>query len=133
MESSAQSPANPKAMTITGWIIGGLPALLMLLTSPMAILKLPQAVEGMNQYGYPEAAIVPLGIAEMLSALLYLIPQTSPLGAILLTGYLGGATATHVRAGEASFFVPILFGMLFWGGLWFRYPSLRALIPLRRK
>jgi hypothetical protein len=133
MNSDAQVPANSKAMTITGWILGGLPAALMIGTSPMAILKLPAAVEGMKQYGYPASAMTAIGLAELVSAVLYVIPKTSILGAIPLTGYLGGATATHVRAGEMSFFMPILMGVFYWGGLWFRNPDIRALIPIRRK
>lgn len=126
------STANPRSMTITGWILGGLPALLMILTSPMAILQLPAAMEGMKQYGYPAGSMTPIGLVELLSAVLYLLPRTSVLGAILLTGYLGGATATHVRAGEPTFVIPIVFGIVYWGGLWFRSPAIRALIPLRR-
>lgn len=105
---------------------------MMIATSPMAIMKLPAATEGMQKYGYPESSMVVLGIAELVSALLYVIPKTSILGAILLTGYLGGAVATHVRASEATYFIPILFGVLFWAGLWCRNPTLRALIPYKQ-
>ena len=133
MESEGSTSKNSKAMTIAGWVIGGLPALMMVATSPMAILKLPQAVEGMKTYGYPDSSMMPLGIAELISGILYLVPQTSVLGAILITGYLGGATATHVRAGEANFFVPIVMGVLFWAGLWLRFPTLRSILPIKKK
>ena len=132
MEPNTQTPPNSKKMTIAGWIVGGLPATMMILSSPMAILKLPASIEGMAQVGYPEAAIVPIGIAELISAVLYMIPKTSVLGAILLTGYFGGAVATHVRVQDGLFFIPIIFGVIIWGGLWLRSASLRALLPIRR-
>lgn len=134
MESPSQlSPANPKWMTITGWLLGGLPAALLIAGSPVSILKMPMAMEGMKQYGYPEGAVTPIGISALVSAVLYLVPRTSMLGAILLTGYLGGAVATHVRAGEGSFVIAVVFGIFFWGGLWLRNPALRAQFPLRGK
>lgn len=133
MDNEVPKPANSKAMTITGWILGGLPAAFFVLGSPISILKMPQALEGMKLYGYPEGSIRWIGISALVSAVLYLIPRTSVLGAILLTGYLGGAVATHVRASEASFVIAVFFGFLFWGGLWFRDARIRALIPLKSK
>lgn len=72
-----------------------------------------------------------LGILEIVCTVTYAVPRTAMLGAILLTGYLGGATATHVRIGD-SFISPVILGVLVWGGLFLRDPRLRALIPLRR-
>jgi Mn2+/Fe2+ NRAMP family transporter len=72
-----------------------------------------------------------IGILEIACTVIYVIPRTSVLGAILLTGYLGGATATHVRIGDPSFFGPVIFGVLVWLGLWLRDARLRALLPLR--
>jgi hypothetical protein len=89
------------------------------------------AVEGMTQYGYSAGAGRPLLIVQIISVVLYLIPQTAVLGAILLTAYLGRAVATHVRAGE-PFWFPIVFGVLVWLGLVLRESRLRALLPLRR-
>ena len=77
-----------------------------------------------------ESVILPIGIVLLVCTVLNVIPRTCVLGAILLTGYLGGATATHVRVGE-PFFFPILFGVLIWAGLFLRDDRLRALIPLR--
>jgi hypothetical protein len=81
--------------------------------------------------GFPAAMASPIGIVELLCTLLYIVPQTSVLGAILLTGYLGGATAAHVRLNE-QFISPIILGVILWGGLWLRNPSLRALLPFKR-
>jgi hypothetical protein len=74
---------------------------------------------------------MPILVVELCCVLLYLIPQTAVLGAILLTGYLGGATATHVRVDEA-YFMPVVVGILVWLGLYLRDPRLRALVPWRR-
>ena len=82
--------------------------------------------------GYSEATIIPMALAAVISTLLYLIPRTCVLGAVLLTAYFGGAVATDDRAGDPASLtaVPIVFCMLFWAGLWLRYPSIRALLPL---
>jgi hypothetical protein len=88
----------------------------------------------MAEHGYPESIITGLGVVELACTVLYLIPQTSVLGAILLTGYLGGATATHVRVGEYSqaLMGAIPFGVLLWLGLYLREPRLRVLTPWRK-
>jgi hypothetical protein len=117
----------------TGRIIGLLPALFLLLDGVMKLVKPAPVVEATVRLGYSENVILPLGIVLLICTVLYLIPLTSVLGAILLTGYLGGAVATHVRAGEGAFPIlfPVVFGMLLWGSLWLRDQRLRALIPLR--
>ena len=85
-------------------------------------------------YGYPESAIVPIVIAECTLVALYLVPQTSILAAILMTGYLGGAVATHLRVGDtARAVIPLVVGLLAWGGLYLRDRRIRQLIPLRRQ
>lgn len=111
-----------------GRIISGVPALLLLVDSALMLYK-PAAV----QLGYPESAIVGMGLAQLVSTLFYVVPRTAILGAILLTGYLGGAVATHVRMGASTFVVifPAIFGLLIWGGLWLRDNRLRDIIPLR--
>lgn len=83
--------------------------------------------------GYPEQVILPLGVVLCVCTVLYLVPQTAVLGAILLTGYLGGAVATHVRHEDGLFavFFPAIFGALLWGGLVLRDPRLAALVPWR--
>ncbi|MBC8167563.1 MAG: DoxX family protein [Bryobacteraceae bacterium] len=119
-----------KTMTWVGWILGGLPALMLLASAAMKFSGAPGLAEGFGHLGWPVSLAVPLGILEITVTLLYLIPQTSVLGAILLTGYMGGAIATHVRVGD-PFFMQILLGVAIWGGLYLREPRLRSLIPLK--
>jgi hypothetical protein len=120
-----------KWMTITGWIIAGLLGAMIFMGAVYGFKRPPEMMEQFTgRYGYPESTITPILIAEVGSMLLFLIPQTSILGAILMTGYLGGATATHVRVHEA-FFVPIVVGVMVWVSLYLRDPRIRALMPLR--
>jgi hypothetical protein len=95
------------------------------------LFKREVAEQGNVKYGYPVSITVPLLIVEIICVILYAVPQTAVLGAILLTGYLGGAVATHVRAGEPWFF-PVIVGVLVWLGLVLRDPRLRSLVPLRK-
>lgn len=81
--------------------------------------------------GYPEGTLLPIAVAEIVGTLLYAVPRTSVFGAVVLTAYLGGATATHVRVGE-PFIVPMLLGVMLWLGLFLRDPRLRVLVPLRQ-
>jgi hypothetical protein len=111
--------------------MSAVPVLLLLLGATMTLLKPPAVVQGFAQFGFPESLLPKLGILELICAVIYVIPRTSVLGAILLTGYLGGATVTHLRVGQA-FFIPVIVGMLVWGGLFLRDPRVRDLIPLRR-
>jgi hypothetical protein len=87
-------------------------------------------VEGLTHLGLPEKLLFGLGVVEVGCTALYLIPQTAVLGAILLTGYLGGATCAHLRVGD-PYFAPILLGVAIWGGLFLRDARLRTLIPFR--
>jgi hypothetical protein len=93
--------------------------------------EMPSVAEEFHRLGYPQNTTRPIAMAEIGSAILYVIPQTAVLGAIVLTGYLGGATATHVRIGD-PYFGPIVMGVLAWLGIFLRDPRLRALIPWRR-
>ena len=114
-------------------IMSGLPALFLLVDGGMKLFKPPVVVETTLQLGYPESAIVGIGVVLLISTILYLIPRTAILGAILLTGYLGGAVATHVRVSAAVFNIifPVVFGALLWGGPWLRDRRLQNLMPLR--
>ena len=116
----------------TGYVMTILPSLFLLLDGVMKLFKPRFVVEATMQLGYQESAILPIGIVLVICTVLYLLPITSVLGAILLTGYLGGAVATHVRAGQGSFPIifPVIIGVLIWGGLYFRDHRLRNLIPL---
>jgi hypothetical protein len=110
-----------------------LPALFLLVDAVMKLVKPEPVVKATVELGYSEAVIVPLGIVLLVCTILYLIPQTAVLGAILLTGYLGGAVDTHVHAGHGAFEIlfPVVFGALLWGGLVLRDDRLRTLLPLR--
>jgi hypothetical protein len=134
MSTTQLSPVTPsKTAFWAGHAVSAFPVFMLFVSGAMKLAKPAFVVEGFTtQHGYPEWVIFPLGIVEILCTVLYLIPQTSVLGAILLTGYLGGATATHVRISEAAFIAPVLFGVLLWLGLYLREPRLRALAPLRR-
>ncbi len=137
-QESAGRPAvvgpESKAARWGGRIMGGVPAAFLLLDAVMKFVKPEPVVRGTVELGYPESVIVPLGAVLLASTVLYLVPRTAVLGAILLTGYLGGAVATHVRVGNPAFthtLFPVFFGALLWGGLLLRDRRLRALLPLR--
>lgn len=135
MEAVTQTAPVSNKRLWAGRIISALPALFLLVDGVMKLVKPAPVVEATVRLGYSENVIIPLGIVLLVCTVLYLIPVTSVLGAILLTGYLGGAVATHVRAGEGLFSIvfPIIFGALIWLGLYLRDDRLRALIPLRRE
>jgi hypothetical protein len=130
MQSVTQAAPASKKMLWAGRIISALPVLLMVFAGAFGVLRPAVVVPGFAHFGYPERLLVPICIVEIACAIVYAIPRTSVLGAILLTGYLGGATATHVRIGE-PFYLPMIVGVLVWGGLFLRDDRLRALIPLR--
>jgi len=133
VQSRTENQPVSKKMIWTGRIISALPALFLLMDGIMKLFKPVFVVEATVKLGYPESTIIGMGIVLLACTALYLIPRTAILGAILLTGYLGGAVATHVRVGESLFSIlfPVIFGVLLWGGLWLRDKQLRALIPLR--
>src|SRR5260370_3705578 len=116
-------------MLWTGRIISGLIILFMLFDSGAKIARFRPYVEGTVKAGYADSLVVPLGVLGLVCTLAYAIPKTSILGAILLTAYYGGATATHVRAGQPWYF-PVVFGILVWLAMYLREPRLRTLIPL---
>jgi hypothetical protein len=133
METVNQTAPVSKKGLWAGRIISALPALFLLLDGIMKLVKPAPVVEATVRLGYPESVILGLGIVLIACTVLYVIPKTSILGAILLTGYLGGAVATHVRVGEGPFPVlfPVILGVLIWLGLYLRDERLRSLIPLR--
>ena len=119
----------------TGLVLSTLAILFLLFDGVIKVLKLPIAVESTVQLGYPEHVIAGIGIMELVCLALYAFPRTALLGAILLTGHLGGAIATQVRVGNPLFshiLFPIYVAALLWGGLWLRDERLRALIPFRQ-
>jgi hypothetical protein len=117
----------------TGRILGGLAVVFLFLDALGKLLRLTPVIEGTTRFGYSETVIVPLGIVLAACTAAYAIPRLSVLGAILLTGYLGGAVATHVRAGDSVFPIvfPVIMGTLLWVGLWLRDKRLRTLLPLK--
>ncbi len=133
MESEVSTATISKKALWAGRIISGLPVLFLLIDGAMKLVKPAPVVEATVKLGYSEVVIVPLGIVLLICTVLYVISRTSVLGAILLTGYLGGAVATHVRAGEGLFPIlfPVIFGVLLWAGLWLRDNQLRTVFPLR--
>ena len=126
---AATHPVPAAKTTIwAGRIISALALLFLAFDSIIKVLKLPPAVEATSQLGYPASLVVTIGLIELACLVIYTIPRTSVLGAILLTGYLGGAIATQVRAESTLFSLvfPVIIGALIWGGLFVRDERLRA-------
>ena len=130
MTTTFETRPVSKGMLWTGRVISALPALLLLFAGSMKLTKSAQVIEGFSHHGFAEHLIRPIGIVEICCAVIYLIPNTAVLGAILMTAFMGGATATHVRAGE-PFYAPVIVGVLVWVGLLLRDRRVRELIPLR--
>ena len=130
------SAAHPGRGAIrTGRVLSGVAGAFLAFDAAMKVLQIAPAVEGTTQLGYQTSVILPLGIVQVVCLALYLLPRTSVLGAILWTGYLGGAIATHVRIGNPLFthvLFPVYVAMLLWGGLWLRDARLRRLLPFNR-
>lgn len=118
----------------TGRVISGLVVVFLLVASALPkLIGHVSASQAWDTLGYPQSVNLPIGVLELVCALLYAIPRTSVLGAILLTGLLGGATATHVRVGDPWFLFPVVLGLLAWTALYLREERLKALLPLRRQ
>jgi hypothetical protein len=133
MASASQSAPTSKKMLWASYIISAIPVLMLLTSAAAKFVKPAPVVQGFTQqFGFPASYISPIGILELACTVLYLIPRTSVLGAILLTGYLGGATVTHLRVGDPAFVGAVIVGILVWGGLFFRESRVRALIPFRK-
>jgi hypothetical protein len=128
--SDAKQPPNPKWMFWTGWVLTVLPVFGLVMSAIFKFMKPADVVKEFARLGWGENLAFGLGVLEITCAIIYIIPQTAVLGAILLTGYLGGAVATHVRVGD-GFAPPIIMGVLVWFGIFLRDPRLRALIPIR--
>lgn len=129
METSTPPAPVSKAVRVTGYILSALPVLMLVMSGVMKLARTAEVVKGFADW--PAGTAVTLGLVELACTVIYLVPRTAVLGAILLTGYLGGATAVSVRMG-ASVILPVACGVFVWGGLYLRDPRLRALLPLRR-
>lgn len=126
---------SSKTTRRAGAIMAGSAILFLLFDSLGKLIMVPQVLEGSAQLGYPESSVRVIGTVLLICVILYAVPRTSVFGAILLTGYLGGAVATHLRVGNpllTHILFPIYLGGLIWGGLLLRENRLRALFPLRR-
>jgi uncharacterized membrane protein (UPF0182 family) len=131
MQSGVQAAATSRKMIWSGRVLSAIPAALVLFGAILKIIKAESVMEGMSQHGIPEYLVVLIGIIELICALVYLIPRTAVLGAILMTALMGGATFTNVRVGDPTYVATIILGVMVWAGLYLRDDRLRALIPLR--
>ena len=130
-DSAAGTKTISKGQLWAGRVVSGLPVVGLLLSGVMKLTHNPQIVQNFDHLGYSATVITGIGVTEIVCAILYAIPQTTLFGAVLVTAYLGGAVASHVRIGEG--FVPVVvLGVLVWIGLWLREPRLRAITPLRK-
>ena len=126
------SSSVSKSALWTGRVMSALPVLMILFGSVMKLMKAPGVIEGFVRAGVPERLIIVVGVIELACVILYVIPQTAVLGAILMTGLLGGATLTQIRIADPTWPMPVILGMLAWGGLFMRDVRLRDLIPVRK-
>ena len=134
MVTTVNPASNSKAMVWMGNVLSGLAILFLLFDTVIKVVQAAPAVESTVQLGYPAEYVVLLGLIELVCLALYAFPRTAVLGAILLTGWFGGAMATHVRADSPVFSVifPILLGLIIWGGLFLRDARLRDVLPFRK-
>ena len=133
LPTSEAKPVRANAVKI-GRVLSTLPVLFLVFDVGIKLSGVPAVAESMTQLGWPLSAVTGVAILELICLALYLIPRTSVLGVVLLTGYLGGAIATHVRVGNPLFshvLFPVYVAALLWGGLYLRDARLRALLPLR--
>lgn len=122
-------------MRRAGWALGALAMLFLAFDATLKLFQLPVAIEGTTSLGYPAHVVFGLGVVQLVCLLVYAIPRTAVVGAILWTGYLGGAIATHVRIDNPVFshvLFPVYVALMLWGALWLREPGLRALVSLHR-
>ena len=133
MHSAIHTVPISKKMLRAGYILSAVPVLFLLFDSVIKLIKIDPVVESFIQLGYPVNLARGIGILELVCVVVYVIPRTSAVGAILLTGYLGGAIATHLRMGDPFLthtFFPIYVAVLVWGGIFLRDDRVRALIPV---
>lgn len=133
--STAPNPAPiSKVRLWTGRALSFLPSAMLLMAGGSMAIKEQSMIDNLTKMGYPAGAVSGIGIALLISVILYLIPQTAVVGAASLTGYLGGAVATHVHHGDPAGNIagPVIFGIIIWSGLILREPRLDILLPWRR-
>ncbi len=126
------APAS-KGKNITGWIITSLVCAMFLFGAIGCFVKSPQNVQGMAKYGYSASSMTILGVLMLLCAVFYLLPRTAVFGAVLMTAWLGGAVATHLRVGENAMALgPVVFAGCVWLGIYLREPRIGHILPLRK-
>lgn len=130
MDTTIQDPPPSKPVLWTSYVLSAIPVLILLFSGSLKFVKPEGMQEGMDHLGWRMDQATALGIIEISCTIIYLIPRTAVLGAILIAAYMGGAIATHMRVGDA-FVIQIGVGVLAWLGLWLREPRLKALLPLR--
>lgn len=130
IEGDEVARPTKKSMLWAGRVLSGLPILMLLMSATMKLTHQPQMAAMRDHLGFTDSAITGIGLLELVCVVLYAIPATSILGVVLLTAYLGGAVASHVRVGD-PFLVPIILATLAWLGLYLRDRRLRTLLPLR--
>ena len=127
---SSDHPLTARRMHRLGRVASALPVIFLLFDGATKVAGLAPAVDGTVQLGYPGHLVVPIGAVLLVCTLLYVLPRTAIVGAVLLTGYLGGAAATQVRVESWWFLFPVLLGALLWAGLYLRDGRLRTLVRL---
>ena len=128
--TSQTAPDISKPIILAGWIIGIVAVAFLVMSGVVKLVRPDLFVVGFTRFGYDQSVVLPLGVVQLVCTVLYLFPRTAVLGAVLLTGYMGGAIATHLRAGDL-FYVQFGLGVLLWLGLYLRDRRIRALLPLR--
>jgi uncharacterized membrane protein YphA (DoxX/SURF4 family) len=131
MEPVAETRTVSRTMNIIGWVISIIPSLLLFMSGGMKFTKSDDVVQGLEHVGWSIDQAYTLGILEVGCTILYLIPRTAVIGAVLLTAYMGGAVATHLRIGEPPI-VQVMVGLVVWLGIYLREPRLWPLLPLRK-
>jgi hypothetical protein len=134
VQSNTKTVASKRRLR-AGRIVSALPVLFLLFDGVIKLMRVPPVVEAFARLGYPDSLATGIGLLELVCLALYVVPRTAVLGAILLTGLLGGAVATHLRVGDPLFshvLFPIHVGALLWAGLYLREDRLRELIPWRK-
>jgi hypothetical protein len=134
MPSAIHTPHESKSRLWAGRILLAVPVLFLVFDSVIKLMRITPVLDSFHELGYPESVAFAIGILETVCLVVLVVPRTSMLGAIMLTGYLGGAVATHVRVGSplaSHVLFPVYVGLLIWAALFLREDRLRALVPLR--
>ena len=128
--TSQTAPDISKPIILAGWIIGIVAVAFLVMSGVVKLVRPDLFVVGFTRFGYDQSVVLPLGVVQLVCTVLYLFPRTAVLGAVLLTGYMGGAIATHLRVGD-PYFVQLGIGVLLWLGLYLRDRRIRELLLLR--